>query len=167
MEPKEKAKTMRAMLHPNWVQAFKDAVRSRGQAGYSAEYHCLTHCPVCGSELCAEEDVLYTRTLSGRVVQTASKRSLAFCLHCDQDDRSLAFYERLESLAAYQPDALGLFTLNRELPRLYLSEAVLDEPLAWEPSARLTHDCLLGQPLALLFQQLIAEAIDEHETDTR
>lgn len=42
---------LRKLFHPKWLRAFKQAVRTRGEQGWSQMFDSLRLCPGCGEEL--------------------------------------------------------------------------------------------------------------------
>lgn len=149
---------LRKLFHPKWLGAFKQAVRTRGEQGWSQMFDSLRLCPGCGEELMVRRNGTFYYTIDGEVDDAKVDDEELYCPECNLHPRSTnPLHRTLEGCREEAGDLdvyLDLGTLNS-----YLVAEWFDG--AWRPRPELTEACLLGNPLALLYYELAGEAHDE------
>lgn len=131
------------LLHPDWVQALRQAVRTKGREGYYDNLSCLTVCPDCGEKLRADIQERRVEFLDNKPPEVHEFECELYCPNCDDPTDKLS--EALE-------DYFTLEMLNQDLLGKWLED--------WLPSQKLLEACLTGDRLALLFLHIVGEALD-------
>jgi hypothetical protein len=141
--PSPDVQKLLALFHPNWVQALQQAVRTKGQEGYSTKFSCLTVCPSCGQALRADIQERRVEYLTDEPTEVYDFEYELYCPSCGDPTRKLS--DALE-------DYFTLEMLNQDLLGDWLED--------WLPSQELMEACLTGDRLALLFLHIVGEALD-------